>query len=329
MLQRLAQAFEQKRAVWQAGELVVIGAGGEDLGGFDPIADVACVEDQPVHRGVVDEVGGHDLEVAPRTVRVEHAQLDRAAHRGRVREFGGGDLDAFEVVGMGERENVAPFEIAGGVPQHPHDRRAGVHDAATRANDAHEVAGVFDERGEADLAGAHALLGVAQVAEIAGHQRYGFDEAVLAMVCDEQRRNGDLVTESVGERELALPRPGAGEGGERGRGVLRLRPLVEHGEHRGFVDFVRQQELAERVVRPRQVVATRVEDRDEVGRGLEDAGELLGAVVGFDVLGDVAEREHHRCARRGIARDAVGVGGRQRRGDHIDPAHLAFDGEQP
>ncbi len=86
LLQCVVQAVGEQRPVGEVGERIVEGLVGELVLELLALGDVACVEDDAGHVGVVEQARAEDLGVAPHTVAAEDAQLggDVASPRGAL-----------------------------------------------------------------------------------------------------------------------------------------------------------------------------------------------------------------------------------------------------
>ena len=75
-VESVLRPLEEQRPVGQPGEGVVQGAVAQLVLEPTPVGDIAGVEDQGVHGGLVEQVGDRRLGVAERAVRVLEAALD-------------------------------------------------------------------------------------------------------------------------------------------------------------------------------------------------------------------------------------------------------------
>ena len=74
-MQRILQTVQQQGPVGESGELVVIGPLLELGGHLDPFGDVPGVDYHAGHSRIAEQVGGHDLHVAPAALGVGHPCL--------------------------------------------------------------------------------------------------------------------------------------------------------------------------------------------------------------------------------------------------------------
>jgi hypothetical protein len=139
----------------------------------EPGADVADVDDHAADRGLVDLVGGDDLEMA-----VGAVGLAQARDVGGDAAAWGGDLaqeavQRHRVLGMGEGGQRLAVKHARGIAEDALHRRALVGQHAGGIEHGDRIGGVLHQRAEAALAGAQALglLGGAHCEALVDHRR--------------------------------------------------------------------------------------------------------------------------------------------------------------
>ena len=158
--QHLVGPVQDQLAVGQSGQRVVQGAVGEELLELLPLGDVADVGDVAGHRGPVELVGDHGLDVAAGAVPPDHAELED-----------GGVRRGLELLAEAQAQVVlvVRVDVVGG---HPADQRQRpvaeqlldggreVAEDPLAVDDHGHVRGVLDQRAEAVLAQPDGRLGV-------------------------------------------------------------------------------------------------------------------------------------------------------------------------
>jgi hypothetical protein len=178
----------EQRPVGQAGQAVVERL--VDQLGFELLAvgDVAGVQHQAAHVGVLEQVGGHRLGVQPGPVAVaDPPGLGRCHPRpqGRVGHEAGRPL---AVVGVDQGEGVAVDQLARVVAKHPADRLAVVADGPVGVDDADHVRGVLDQGAEPLLAGPQGPLGRLALVHLDGEGRVRPGEVLADPLAQRQRQ---------------------------------------------------------------------------------------------------------------------------------------------
>jgi hypothetical protein len=174
--------------VGQAGQAVVEGL--VDQLGLQLLAvgDVAGVQHQPAHVGVLEQVGGHGLGVQPGAVAVADPPGLGGRHPRPQGRLGHEPGDPLAVVGVDQGEGVAVDQLARVVAEHPADRLAVVADGPVGVDDADHVRGVLDQRAEPLLAGPQGLLGRLALVHLGGQGRVGAGEVLADPLAQRQRQ---------------------------------------------------------------------------------------------------------------------------------------------
>src|ERR671924_190744 len=150
--ERLLDAVGEEGAVGEIRHRVVEGLMGELLLEGLALADVAAVQDDPVHVLVAQEIRVLHLELEPGPVAVPKQALQRVRLRPLAADVRH-DLREPRPVGLAhEAVEARPLDLVGRVAEHALDRRALVGHDAVGVEDGDQVARVRDERTEARLA---------------------------------------------------------------------------------------------------------------------------------------------------------------------------------
>ena len=157
-LERLLEPVHEQHPVRQPGQLVVERPLHQlRLEGLVP-ADVAGVQDDPAHPGLVEQVGPLHLEPSPRAVAVLPAQLDRPRPAPLLEQLGVEGLRALRVPLVDERPPAGPDQPVRLVAEHALDGGAHVPDRAVGLEHQDHVGSVLHEGAEALLARPEPLL---------------------------------------------------------------------------------------------------------------------------------------------------------------------------
>ena len=151
--ERVLDAVVEERTVGELGERVVEGAVAELLLEGAPVVHVARGEHDAAEAGIVEQVRGDRLHVAPAAVRVRDAplRLERLADRAG-RDTGEEGAECAHVVGMGALEQAGADGLPPARAEHRLDRAGQRADRAVALEDRDEVGGVLDDRLQARLA---------------------------------------------------------------------------------------------------------------------------------------------------------------------------------
>ncbi len=261
------------------------------------LGDVAQVQREPLHGGVVEQVAADALQdEAPRL------GADRDLHRADRDAVGRGNLrqergDALAVRLAPDVDQPAPDEVVLPEPEGALHRRRGVLDAALGVDDHDDVGRVADQRCEARLDQVHglalALLGV--VAQDNALPRHDQDREHE----DRDGHDGDgpaaVPGREVDQHEEREPETRVGDAlrqRARARRALALRPRLVADLHLGGG---REERVAAEVEDVREVVAGNVVADDDRG-GPHDVPQEHQAVTG----GQQRERRLAQRAGRGV-----------------------------
>ena len=149
--QRVTHPVPEQCPVGEPGERVVERLMGELLLQPLPLAHVAGVEHDALHRGVVQQVGRQDLGMEPGAVLLAEAPLHRArdaGHQAGIAEERGGPL---AVLGVEQLRHRLPHHRGRVVAQHPRGRGAHEADGAVHPGHHDHVGRVLHQRSEARL----------------------------------------------------------------------------------------------------------------------------------------------------------------------------------
>jgi hypothetical protein len=151
-LQRVLDAVAEQRSVREPRDRVVERLVRQLLLECLALRDVPRVEDDPLHVGVVHQVGPEGLDVEPEIVAVPHPGLDQLRRRSPLPDGRREELqDLGLVVGMDEAGELGPLQLRGVVAEHAFHRRAHVAHGRVDVDHHDDVGGVLDERAEAGL----------------------------------------------------------------------------------------------------------------------------------------------------------------------------------
>ena len=157
--ERVRHAIEKERAIRQPGERVVKCLMRELGLQRLALADVARVEHDAAHRGLVEQIRSDHLDVAPSAIVVPHAPLRRRRHRA-LRQHGHEEAQrARHVVGVHEIGEALPFELVRLVSEDLQHGRARVADDGVGVDDRDDVRRMLHERLEACFVLALRLFG--------------------------------------------------------------------------------------------------------------------------------------------------------------------------
>ena len=260
------------------------------------LGHVSGVDHHAGHRRVAQQIGGHDLHVAPTACGVGDPGFEGRRHTRSGHNLSGSFGQFANVVRVYEFAHRHALHLVGLPAQDAGHSRAGVQDPSVLADDAHQVRGVLHESGQAHLGGLHPLLGGVEVSQVAGHHRDGVHYAFGVAVGHQHGRHRDRRT-IANQAQLTPPRPSAAHGGQGGGGVLGLRPAVQQVQQpRGSRASPAADVVLHGVVGPHDQLARRVQNGHWVGAGFQHPRQLVGSSGFVDLVGDVGNGQQ-RAAR--------------------------------
>ena len=290
-MQCVLEAVQQEGPVGEPGQLVVEGPFLELRGHLYALGDVAGVHDHAGHRGIAKQIGGDYLHVAPAPFGMRYAGLEGGRHAGSGDHLVGPLYQLAEVVGMDELGHRDALHGMGLPAEDAGHRRAGIEDPAVLADHAHQVRGVLHQGGKAHLGGLDPLLGGVEVGQVAGHHRDGVDRSLGIAVGDEYSRDGHGPAVAH-EAELAPPRATGSDRRQRCRGVLGLRPGIQHVQEPNLGRGGSGPGMAMHgVVGPDDELAGGVQDGHGIGAGLQHPGQLVRPPRLVGLVGHVGDGE--------------------------------------